>query len=563
MPAFDRSSQKIVVRIVYDGAAHAGKTTNLRQLASHFTERRRSQIFVPSEIDGRTLYFDFMHLDGGLVAGQPLRCQFVTVPGQRTLAGRRKQILQSADAVVFVCSSAARSQNRNRVMLDTLRWSLRAVGRQDVPVIVQANKQDLRTALTPEAVREALGLAREVPVVGATAHTGGGVRETSVLAIRAAAQQVELLLLERGFDDVLGRAESSAELLTRLEQIHADHPTPEELQEELMETDEDGPAPTAARPLSEAPSAIEPAAAAGPALTASLATSALPSTLPPVSLAAPSAPPPEPPRPNENVPTGCVWPSTTGRQVLRTLASEVWRWRRDLSGKRGQEDGSGSPDALVYEVGTYCAKTSGRRRFDNGDEARAALLTLARRKIQLGDLLPPATVIAAQQDSEASWLWTLAPWLTTLRTVMNDAERSVDLPRLTGALRAFAAAAGRAVSLAAHQRLLLDVHPSNFAAVGSELYYLDDDIAQGDSLPQLGHALLQRVEEYAPHAAVIASYLTAVEQALTAAATSKQLEQLGVLDALEQAHTHSPQAQTAQRVLLQELRAVHRPVRTC
>ena len=36
MPVFDKDEQRVVVRIVYDGPAKAGKTTNLRRLCEHF-----------------------------------------------------------------------------------------------------------------------------------------------------------------------------------------------------------------------------------------------------------------------------------------------------------------------------------------------------------------------------------------------------------------------------------------------------------------------------------------------------------------------------------------------
>ena len=41
MAVFDLEEQKIVVRIVYDGAENAGKTTNLQKLCELFTTRRR------------------------------------------------------------------------------------------------------------------------------------------------------------------------------------------------------------------------------------------------------------------------------------------------------------------------------------------------------------------------------------------------------------------------------------------------------------------------------------------------------------------------------------------
>src|SRR5690349_12855697 len=98
MPTIDESHGWLVVRIVYDGPALSGKTTSLRALAQGLA----SKVESPEERDGRTLYFDWVEYVGGLYEGRQIRCQVLSVPGQRELSHRRKLLVESADAVVCV-----------------------------------------------------------------------------------------------------------------------------------------------------------------------------------------------------------------------------------------------------------------------------------------------------------------------------------------------------------------------------------------------------------------------------------------------------------------------------
>lgn len=88
MPVFDKAADRIVVHVVYDGPAFAGKTTNLEQLCEFFTQHRRSELFTTQNAGQRTVYLDWLQLEGGVVAGRKLRCQMITVPGQTVLARR-------------------------------------------------------------------------------------------------------------------------------------------------------------------------------------------------------------------------------------------------------------------------------------------------------------------------------------------------------------------------------------------------------------------------------------------------------------------------------------------
>lgn len=106
MAMLDNESNTILVRIVYAGPPLSGKTQSIRSLAGMLLGRRADEAtFSPGEAQGRTLYFDWVDYVGGLFKGRQVRCQIVSVPGQSALAERRRLILETADAVIFVVDS--------------------------------------------------------------------------------------------------------------------------------------------------------------------------------------------------------------------------------------------------------------------------------------------------------------------------------------------------------------------------------------------------------------------------------------------------------------------------
>jgi hypothetical protein len=600
MAIFDREGQRLIVRVVYDGVERAGKTTNLQQLCGFFTSRRRGELYTPEADDDRTVFFDWLHLDAGLVAGYPLRCQLVTVPGQVALERRRWHLLRAADVVVFVTDSTPEGVEQSRSLLALVNQYLQSSPGEIAPLVVQANKQDLAGAQEPGVVLAALGLPADVPSVGARAHDGVGVRETVVLAIRAAANRAQGLVLARGIDALAGdpetgealyeamrRAEPTgrSELAERLarevplgvldapvvraeQEPHAEPSAAPEAAEAVAEPPvarhsepaaplefeppaEPVPAPeqvaamsepvptprvtgepldaapasapraraaTLASELHDAPAHEEPARPADP--RSSVRGGARASAPPLVLVQAPPADltairqtlAPEPGFPDEEVASGAVWPASAGRDVLRRVPFAAARRRDDLVGQQGASDGSGRSDALVFEVGSWCLKASARRRFADADDARAQLVDVARRKMQLGSLLPEPSVVSLGTAADGSvWLWTIAPWLTTLRALMGRAVEQRDEYDLTSHLALFAKAAVQAATLASRQGVTLDVSPSNFGVVGNRLYYLDDDIGEGVRLPALAHALLQRVEEHLEFPTAVRGYQRALE----------------------------------------------------
>ncbi len=184
MPSFDSARNCHVVRIVYDGPGVAGKTTNLKRICDVIPSSRRSELYTPAELKGRTMFFDWLEIDGPSQGGQALKFQLITVPGQVQRAYRRKPLIEMADVVAFVCDSSPAQ------IPDTMRTfsRLRALMRRrddKLPLVVQANKQDVDGALSPDKLRKRLKLDDAVPVISATAVNGGGVKETLMTAIRA------------------------------------------------------------------------------------------------------------------------------------------------------------------------------------------------------------------------------------------------------------------------------------------------------------------------------------------------------------------------------------------
>ncbi len=97
----------------------------------------------------RTLFFDFLPLDLGVISGFTTRFQLYTVPGQVYYNATRKLVLQGTDGVVFVADSQARRQDDNLESLQNLQQNLlqQGVDVRQFPVVLQYNKQDLPTDL--------------------------------------------------------------------------------------------------------------------------------------------------------------------------------------------------------------------------------------------------------------------------------------------------------------------------------------------------------------------------------------------------------------------------------
>src|SRR5262249_29417723 len=120
-----------------------------------------------------------------------------------------RHILESADAVVFVADARPGAAPETTAALRSLARGL--ASRADVPLVLQANKQDLPGAQQPAQLHEALGLAARVPAVGANAALGDGVFESFLPAVRLAVDHVRAQLVA----GEIGESDSDAAELRR------------------------------------------------------------------------------------------------------------------------------------------------------------------------------------------------------------------------------------------------------------------------------------------------------------------------------------------------------------
>lgn len=181
MPLVNFAAREITCKVVYCGPGRSGKTTNLLYVHGRVPDQRRGRMVSLATHGDRTLFFDFLPLDLGPIAGFNTRFQLYTVPGQVYYAATRRLVLQGADGVVFVADSQARRFEENVASLQDLQDNL-LQQEQDVrsfPIVFQYNKQDLprELVLAPEVLDEALNF-RGAPSFAADALHGGGVFET-------------------------------------------------------------------------------------------------------------------------------------------------------------------------------------------------------------------------------------------------------------------------------------------------------------------------------------------------------------------------------------------------
>ncbi len=190
MASFDTERKCHVVRVVYDGPGFAGKTTNLKRVHEIIPPSRRSDIVTPAELKGRTMFFDWLEIEGPRSAGVGLRFQLITVPGQIERNYRRRPLVAMADVIVFVCDSSPAAIPDTQRTFARLRASIKR-RTEPVSLIVQANKQDVEGALTPAALRRKLKLDGSVPIIAANAAKGDGVRSTLNEAMRVGVRSLK------------------------------------------------------------------------------------------------------------------------------------------------------------------------------------------------------------------------------------------------------------------------------------------------------------------------------------------------------------------------------------
>jgi signal recognition particle receptor subunit beta len=379
----------VVIRVVYDGAPMAGKTTSVRMLAKGLG----GEVVAPAEIGGRTLYFDWLDYTGGLFEGRRIRCQIVSVPGQASLASRRRHLLESADAVVFVGDSTRDAHESAVAYLKGLKTVVGQMSGPPVGVVLQANKRDHPDAVPLARMREMLDASDvRVAIIESVATEGAGIREAFVFAVRLALDRVRELM-------------KTQQLLT----ARPDVDTPDELMAELKRVEggalqfaaDSGLVHTRLQELEQSPMAVQ---AFAEVLRGSEDGSR--SESPAIG---PSDAPPR--LPDSDVPGGMIWPPVRGRMILHEATTADVPLTREANG-----------DWTGMATDRWRIQSPAAGSFETLAEARDALLGWARTHASGAAVISESRCVVLAKDGPDRYrLWQVVGVEPALRDTLNMA----------------------------------------------------------------------------------------------------------------------------------------------
>ena len=171
--------REVNCKIVFYGPGLSGKTTNLEIIHKKVPDTARGNLTSIATEQDRTLFFDFMPLDLGQVAGMKTKLFLYTVPGQVYYDSTRKLVLQGADGVAFIADSDPNRMPDNIESFKNLEKNLKEYGVdiKKLPLVIQYNKRDLPGALSVAELNAKMNPVG-CPTFEAVAVKGEGVMQT-------------------------------------------------------------------------------------------------------------------------------------------------------------------------------------------------------------------------------------------------------------------------------------------------------------------------------------------------------------------------------------------------
>ncbi len=174
----NHSAKEVTAKIVFYGPGLSGKTTCLQYIFSVTNPNTRGELIsIETEIE-RTLFFDLLPVNVGLVKGYQTKFQLYTVPGQVFYDSTRKLVLKGADGIVFVADSQIMMERPNLDSMENLKTNLTShkLNLNEIPMVFQYNKRDLNNIFSIEELNKIFN-PRGLPSFGSIATEGKGVLE--------------------------------------------------------------------------------------------------------------------------------------------------------------------------------------------------------------------------------------------------------------------------------------------------------------------------------------------------------------------------------------------------
>ncbi len=158
MSLINYASREINCKLVFYGPGLGGKTTNLEYIYEKVSPSSKGKMISLATETERTLFFDFLPVDLGVIRGFKTRFHLYTVPGQVYYNASRKLILKGVDGVVFVADSQIERMEANVESMQNLYDNLLQHGYDltKIPFAIQYNKRDLPNAAPLDELQENL-----------------------------------------------------------------------------------------------------------------------------------------------------------------------------------------------------------------------------------------------------------------------------------------------------------------------------------------------------------------------------------------------------------------------
>jgi signal recognition particle receptor subunit beta len=141
---------EVEFKIVYYGCALGGKTTSIGYVHDRVDAKDRGKLVLLPTQNDRTLFFDFLPIDGGIVKGFKVRFKLWTVPGQVMYNATRQLVLRGVDGIIFVVDSQWERMEANIESLRNLEENLSGMelSLEKMPWTIFCNKRDLPADVT-------------------------------------------------------------------------------------------------------------------------------------------------------------------------------------------------------------------------------------------------------------------------------------------------------------------------------------------------------------------------------------------------------------------------------